>query len=82
MWIDIKDYYPNDFGNNYVLVQFMNKNGQLHIPIVAEYVEEEKKWVIPFGMSITPDEDLYPVCWKGISYNKYWKKSLKKKSNK
>lgn len=70
-WIDIKDFYPNEFSDDYVLVQFMNSDGKLHVPIVAKYDEYKRCWLIPFGMSITPDNDIYPVCWKNISHNKY-----------
>lgn len=74
IWIDIKDFYPNDFNCNYVLVQFMNSDGLLHIPIVARYDSDKLCWIIPYGMTITPNEDIYPICWKNILLNKYYKK--------
>lgn len=72
-WIEIKYFCSSYFNAEYVIVQFVNNDGQVHVPIIAKYDSIYRQWKVPFGLTITPDEELYPVCWKRIRNNKFWK---------
>lgn len=80
-WIKFSDAYPEDFNQDWVLVQFVEKSGFVGLPYIAEFDKNKKLWRLHSQDSDdTPEmhyinNDCVPSSWKIIEKSPEWKES-------
>ena len=81
-WIEINDtIYPNDFGLDWVLVQFMEKSGFVGLPYIAEFNKEKNIWKLQSddkAENYYINNDCIASSWKIIEPSPEWLKDTRK----